>query len=43
VDRRAALEAFGAPLSDIAKEDLQNPEMIYQIGVAPNRVDLVVQ
>lgn len=36
-----ALKRFGAPASDITVEDLLNPEMIYQIGVDPVRVDHV--
>ena len=38
-----ALEKFGAPLSQISKEDLMDPETVYQIGVEPNRIDLIVQ
>ncbi|MFH1262546.1 MAG: hypothetical protein V1495_03750 [Pseudomonadota bacterium] len=38
-----ALGLFGAPLSELTKEDLQDPTIIYQIGIAPNRIDLLVQ
>jgi len=38
-----ALANFGAPLDQITKEDLRNPQAIYQIGVAPNRFDILVQ
>lgn len=37
-----ALAQFGAPLSDLTKSDLCNPEMVYQIGVAPNRIDVLM-
>ncbi|MFH1857557.1 MAG: nucleotidyltransferase [Candidatus Omnitrophota bacterium] len=37
-----ALRAFGAPLKDITPLDFQNPKMILQIGVAPVRVDIMV-
>ena len=36
-----ALRDFGAPLRDLTREDLATPEIVYQIGVAPNRVDLM--
>jgi len=36
-----ALAAFGAPLSDLAKEDLAVPGLVYQLGVAPSRVDIL--
>ena len=36
----AALKKFGAPLQDITPEDFQNKKMIYQIGVAPVRIDI---
>lgn len=37
-----ALAAFGAPLADTRPEDFANPEMVYQMGVAPNRVDFMM-
>jgi len=38
-----ALSAFmGFPPDDITVGDLTNPETIYQIGVAPNRIDIIV-
>ncbi len=37
-----ALEIFGAPLSDISLSDFTNPDLIYQIGVAPNRIDILM-
>ena len=36
-----ALRAFGAPLGEITPADLANPGLVFQIGVAPNRIDLV--
>jgi len=36
-----ALEKFGAPLSQLAPEDLQRPDLIFQIGVAPRRIDIL--
>ncbi len=36
-----ALERFGAPLSQLALEDLQKPDLIFQIGVAPRRIDIL--
>ena len=39
----AALRTFGAPLAaiQIAPEDLQRPNTVIQLGVAPNRIDLL--
>lgn len=36
-----ALRAFGAPLQDLQLADLRDPRTIYQIGVAPNRIDIL--
>ena len=36
-----ALTAFGAPMSDLTSDDLARPGTIFQIGVAPNRVDIL--
>ncbi len=36
-----ALKAFGAPLTDLAVEDLSQPELVYQIGVPPRRIDIL--
>lgn len=38
----AALASFGAPIGDLTLEDLANAEMVYQIGVAPNRIDILM-
>ena len=36
-----ALNHFGAPLHDLTAEDLQNEGTVFQIGVAPRRVDIL--
>jgi hypothetical protein len=36
-----ALEEFGAPLHDLTPEDLSRPEVVFQIGVPPRRIDLL--
>jgi hypothetical protein len=36
-----ALEDFGAPAGDLSLEDLQKDELIFQIGVAPRRIDIL--
>jgi len=36
-----ALIAFGAPLHDLTEEDLTNPGVVFQIGVAPLRIDVL--
>ena len=36
-----ALRAFGAPLQDLAEADLAQPDVVYQIGVPPRRIDLL--
>ncbi len=36
-----ALDAFGAPLQGLTEADLVNPGVIFQIGVAPVRIDLL--
>jgi hypothetical protein len=36
-----ALERFGAPLSRLKVEDLLDPNTVYQIGVAPHRIDIL--
>ena len=33
---------FGAPLTDIAPKDFTDPDMVYQIGVEPNRIDILM-
>src|SRR5262249_5639829 len=36
-----ALEVFGAPLANLSPEDLAMPGIVFQIGVAPNRIDIL--
>ena len=36
-----ALRAFGAPLHDLSEKDLTNPGVVFQIGVAPLRIDVL--
>lgn len=36
-----ALSRFGAPLREVTVADFCDPETIYQIGVAPNRIDII--
>ena len=37
----AALGAFGAPLHDLIEADLARPGLIFQMGVAPLRIDIL--
>jgi predicted nucleotidyltransferase len=37
----AALHDFGAPLDDLSEQDLATPGVVYQMGVAPRRIDLI--
>jgi hypothetical protein len=36
-----ALAHFGAPLHDLNREDLQKEGTVFQIGVAPRRIDII--
>ena len=36
-----ALRSFGAPLHDLTADDLARPGLIFQIGVAPLRIDVI--
>ncbi len=38
-----ALNRFGAPLHDVSAADFHEPDICYQIGVTPNRIDVVTQ
>jgi hypothetical protein len=38
-----ALEAFGAPLFDLAIGDLAKPGVTFQIGIEPNRIDILTE
>lgn len=37
----AALTKFGAPLDAITEADLSAPDVVFQIGVVPNRIDIL--
>ncbi|MEK7726935.1 MAG: hypothetical protein AAB354_00915 [candidate division KSB1 bacterium] len=37
-----ALAEFGAPLENVVVADFCNPEMVFQIGVPPNRIDILM-
>lgn len=37
----AALALFGAPLHELTVEDLSTPGTIFQIGLEPNRIDIL--
>ena len=37
----AAVTKFGAPHRDISVADFYTPDTVFQIGVAPNRIDLL--
>ena len=36
-----ALHRFGAPLHNLTQEDLQRDGTVFQIGVAPRRIDII--
>jgi hypothetical protein len=36
-----ALRRFGAPLKDLSQEDLTKTDTIYQLGLPPNRIDII--
>ena len=37
-----ALAEFGAPLDSVTTEDFSNPELIFQVGIAPHRIDILM-
>lgn len=37
----AALRRFQAPLFDLSERDLVDPDVVYQVGVEPNRIDIM--
>lgn len=39
----AALRAFGAPLVDLCEADLVRSGTVFQIGVVPNRIDILTE
>jgi len=36
-----ALRRFGAPLDEVSADDFRQPDLVFQIGVAPSRIDLL--
>ncbi len=36
-----ALQKFGAPLSRVSVTDLRTPDTVYQIGLPPQRIDIL--
>jgi hypothetical protein len=38
-----ALARFGAPLDELAVDDLATPGLIYQIGIKPERIDILTR
>ena len=38
----AALIRFGAPLRGMQPADFANPDLVYQMGIEPNRVDVLM-
>lgn len=36
-----ALMVFGAPLTELSEADLREPDIVFQIGLPPSRVDLL--
>lgn len=36
-----AITRFGAPVQDLTVQDLSSPDVVFQIGVAPVRIDLL--
>lgn len=37
----AALRTFGAPLHELSEADLARPDVVFQIGLPPRRIDLL--
>jgi hypothetical protein len=37
-----ALAAFGAPMEGVAAEDFTNQDLIFQIGIEPHRIDVMM-
>ncbi|MCX7015248.1 MAG: hypothetical protein NTW86_22285 [Candidatus Sumerlaeota bacterium] len=38
----AVLKRFGAPLAGIVPDDFTDPGLVYQVGIEPNRFDVVM-
>jgi hypothetical protein len=39
----AALKQFGAPLNQVTASDFEKPGTVFQIGVAPRRIDIITE
>lgn len=37
-----ALQRFTAPLKGMTEEDFTDPELVYQMGIPPNRIDILM-
>jgi len=37
-----ALAAFGAPLEDVSVDNFNDESLVYQIGIEPNRIDIMM-
>jgi hypothetical protein len=37
----SALQAFGAPLHELRKEELERPGIVFQMGLPPARIDIL--
>ena len=38
----AALKRFSAPLIDISPDSFADPNLVYQMGIPPNRIDIIM-
>ncbi len=38
-----ALQEFGAPLFNLTLDDLQTPGTVFQMGVVPSRIDIILE
>lgn len=38
-----ALIRFGAPTANLSPRDLSDPELVIQLGIAPNRIDILMK
>ena len=38
-----ALRAYGAPIGDLTPEDLATPGIVFQVGLQPERIDVLTQ
>jgi hypothetical protein len=39
----SALKRFGAPLAELTEADFTTPELVFQIGVPPRRIDILTE